>query len=431
MSLIAVKQKKPKRRGLDGTLRRSQRPVKSKYIVDLINQKRFTQEHLDLHGTGFNPDTNGFEYLNGYDDYGVYYSHDQFMSVDDISKVVDSVGNQQLYRKGDNQKRAQIRASIKNDGFDLREKGIFVIVDGNDRIKYVFSGNTTHKLLCEVYPDLENRIVHVFKMIGVPITLSQASMIGARHNALSRPEDEINWDTCKDVVNRKFVAEEYNVSKKSTLRQLEMFRCEVKSDIAFMGNGKFCTSKKSAIDRLLIQLTEDVKGEQTLLSFSSGVACISYLQKSDSINFADKQRYVSNKSVSIDYASKTLHFFSGMVCERIRISEENNSSYLVASAEDTLYNIVLNFGTIDPSNVLAKIESKVKEWYKDILTHNKAIGSFVPVGRWKIQGFINQSKELTEFAKKKGLDIPFGEVTDVKTWLDLYDLKYEELIYII
>ena len=425
MSLAVVKSKTVKRRGLDGTLKKR---VRSKFIVDLTNRTLFTSEDLELSKIGFNPETNGFEYLYGYEDQGVEYSHKQFMSTEEISEIVDSVGNKQLYRKGDNTKRPQIRNSI-SDGFDLREKGIFVIVDGNDKVKYVFSGNTTHKILCELYPTLENRIVHVFKMIDGPITLSQASMIGARHNALTRPEDQINWDTCEEIINRKFSAEEYNISKRSTPKQLEMFRAQVREDIAFMGNGKFCSSKKTQIDRLLIQLTQDAKGEETLLSFRSGEACISYLQDLDPINFADNQRYVSNKSVSIDYPSKTFHFFSGMVNERLKLSMMNNPT--VALPEDTTYNIVCNFGTIDPSKVLSSIEKKVKEWYSTILTHNKAVESFVPKGRWKIQGFINQSKELETFAKEKGIDIPFGEVTDVKTWLDLYELDHEELIYMI
>lgn len=425
MSLAVVKKKTVKRRGLDGTLKKR---VRSKFIVDLTNRTLFTSEDLELSKIGFNPETTGFEYLYGYEDQGVEYSHKQFMSTEEISEIVDSATNKQLYRKGDNTKRTQIRNSIR-DGFDLREKGIFVIVDDNDKVKYVFSGNTTHKTLCELHPHLENRIVHVFKMIDGPITLSQASMIGARHNALSRPEDQINWDTCEEIINRKFSAKEYNISKKSTPEQLEMFRAQVREDIAFMGNGKFCSGKKTQIDRLLIQLTKDAKGEETLLSFISGEACISYLQKLDPINFADNQRYVSNKSVSIDYPSKTFHYFSGMVNERLKLSMMNNPT--VALPEDTTYNIVCNFGTIDPSKVLSSIEKKVKEWYSTILTHNKAVESFVPKGRWKIQGFINQSKELETFAKEKGIDIPFGEVTDVKTWLDLYELDHEELIYMI
>lgn len=427
MSLAVVKKKTVKRRGLDGTLKKR---VRSKFIVGLTNRTRFTSEDLSLSNVGFNPETNGFEYLYGYEDQGVEYSHKQLMSTKEISEVVDSKSNRQLYRKGDNTKRTQIKSSI-SDGFDLREKSIFVIVDDNDKVKYVFSGNTTHKILCELYPNLENRIVHVFKMISGPITLSQASMIGARHNALSRPEDQINWDTCEDIINRKFSADEYSIGKESNPEQLERFRIQVREDISFMGNGKFCSSKKTQIDRLLIQLTQDAKGEETLLSFASGESCISYLQDKDPVNFADNQRYVSNKSVSIDYPSKSFHYFSGMVNERLRLSMMDNPTYPVALPQDTTYNIVCNFGTIDPSKVLSSIEKKTKEWYSTILTHNKAVESFVPVGRWKIQGFINQSKELETFAKDKGFDIPFGEVTDVNTWLDLYGLNHEELIYMI
>ena len=402
--------------------------IKSKYILDLNNCELFTKEHLSLHHDGFHPEVKGYEFFNQYEDCGIVYSHDQLMPIEVIDEIVDSVTNTQLYRKGDNQKRPEIRASFKQ-GFDTREKGIFVIVDDVGNVRYVFSGNTTHKMLGEVYPNIKNRMVHVFTMVKGSVTTSQVSMAGARHNALTQPEDVINWETTDAIIRAKFTADEYSITKSSTTKQLEFFREEVRSDIAFMGNGKFCTSKKTAIDRLLIALTATVKGEETIISFASGAACMTHLRTKYPIEFADDQRYVANKSVSIDYAGRTLHSFSGMVAERIRKVEMSPTSF--ASPEDTVFNIVCNFGTLDPSNVLRSIEHKVKEWYKDISAHNKAIESFTPVGTWKIQGFFNQSKELEVFAKKKGYEIPYNEVTEVDTWLKLYDLDYQKLDYVI
>ena len=108
------------------------------------NISEFSEKHLDITKERFNPETNPefFDFGN----MGIDYSHTERGEVISLTEAQKKL-YQQFFRPGKNKAWAKILKSVLEMGYDLRCKGIFVIIDSKGKILYVFGGNTINEVL--------------------------------------------------------------------------------------------------------------------------------------------------------------------------------------------------------------------------------------------------------------------------------------------
>ena len=137
----------------------------SDFCVNL-KEHELTQKHLEIHEKFWSPETRP-EWFTAFLHKGLVYDRTTIeFDVEDLIKAQSTLTNLQEYRKDGNRQKNNIFNGLKKDGLDLRCKGMHVVVevdeDGNERIIYVFGGNTVHTGLRK-FSNLDNRICYVFK----------------------------------------------------------------------------------------------------------------------------------------------------------------------------------------------------------------------------------------------------------------------------
>ena len=134
-------------------------PRTVEYFHVPANSPEFTQEHLDIHNAIHNPMT-APEYFTSFSHMGLDYVDPVLIEETEIAKV-RAMGQQQKYRVGYNKEAEGIKTDVKENGYDVRKKGMSVVIDDDDNITDIFSGNTIDSAL--VPTNISNRIVHRFR----------------------------------------------------------------------------------------------------------------------------------------------------------------------------------------------------------------------------------------------------------------------------
>ena len=119
----------------------------------------FTQEDLEKHIAIHNPMT-APEYFTSFSHMGLDYVDSVLIEETEIAQV-RAMGQQQKYRVGYNTQGTKIKADVQENGYDVRKKGISVVIDDDGNITDIFSGNTIDSAL--IPTNISNRIVHRFR----------------------------------------------------------------------------------------------------------------------------------------------------------------------------------------------------------------------------------------------------------------------------
>lgn len=117
--------------------------MKNKFIVDIKTTVAFTDAHLEISKQAFNPETHP-EYFH-LSEMGLEYDDTILMEESEVN-VLSNLKMTQAFRKSSNTKFSKVKNSLLK-GYDLRAKGIFIVVDSEGNQLALFSGNTTQIIM--------------------------------------------------------------------------------------------------------------------------------------------------------------------------------------------------------------------------------------------------------------------------------------------
>ena len=178
----------------------------------------FTQEHLALHLSMFNPETKP-EYFGDIMHLGLNYVRTGFLEASDIDKLIQG-GGMQFFRKGSNPEHPKIKNSMMR-GYDLREKPLQVVLDENGKPQFLFNGNTTHDIFND-YTNLQNRLV-AFYTKNEYFNIANLRLIGAYSNTLDYPSGLLKFHDIKKIVKEYLIDAQYFEQFKNNLIDREFF----------------------------------------------------------------------------------------------------------------------------------------------------------------------------------------------------------------
>jgi len=372
--------------------------LQNKYIVDLAKSTVFTDKDLELSKSVFNPDTHPeYFYLS---EMGLEYVKTTLMEDVEVNNINPTLRKKmlQMFRKGSSKKYPIVKDSFLSRGYDLRAKGIFVLVDENGNVEYLFSGNTTHDILTK-HTNMQNRVVHVFRKNAF-FSIAKLAQIGGYFNALDLEFDSISWEDMEVIARVQVEQGEIALPKNPTEKQRKKFFDDIREVISFTGNGKFDT-KEQKINALLIELYVEQTGDASVITIKSETQLMEILKEQFPEIYTDG-KYNQWTGYSC-FSEKILPSFSAKWYDRGR-------------CEKVRMDMIIHFGTPNPSDPIKWIRDAFVafeyEWRRlhDFFGNAYFNSPLVLTNRFSIEGFYQQSLELdreSDGLLKFGTVIPF------------------------
>lgn len=375
----------------------------NKYIVDLSKSAVFTDKDLELSKSIFNPDTQP-EYFH-LSEMGLEFVKTTLMEDVEVNNINPTLRKKmlQMFRKGSSKKYPIVKDSFLSRGYDLRAKGIFVLVDDNGNVEWLFSGNTTHDILTK-HTKMQNRVVHVFRKNAF-FSLAKLAQVGGYFNALDLEFDSISWEDMEVITRVQVDENEIALPKNPTEKQKGKFFDDIREVISFVGNGKFDT-KEVKINKLLNDLYVEQTGDVSVITVKNESALLEILRADNPLEYIDGKY---NQWVGYScFSEKILPSFS-------------EKWYKKERCDKVRMDMVIHFGTPNPSDPVKWIRDNFVtfeyEWRRlhDFFGNAYFNSPISLTNRFSIEGFYQQSRELENESGgllKFGTVIPFEVMKD-------------------
>ena len=305
---------------------------------------------------------------------------------------------------------------VKNSllkGYDLRAKGIFIVVDSQGNQLALFSGNTTNHIVDDHTP-LQNRIVHRF-IANSFFSLAKLSQVGGRFNAMDLESDPIAWEDVEKITRFNVEQGEIALPKNPTPIQTEKFLADIQEMVNYIGDGKFDTQTVK-IAELQNTLLEEITGKSTLITIKNPEQLLKILRTDYPLDFIDGK----------------YNRFVGYSCFSEKILPTLAKAWRNDGYSDKInYDLVVHFGTPSPVDPIGTIRSLFttffNEWeeMKDFYEFAYFKSPVVETGRFEIQGFYQPSAELEVESDGK---FPMGSVVSYNDLVEYFGLTYERQV---
>jgi hypothetical protein len=383
--------------------------MKNKFIVDIKTTVAFTDAHLEISKQAFNPETHP-EYFH-LSDKGVEYDDTILMEEDEVN-VLANLKMTQAFRLGSNKKFGGVKTSLLK-GYDLRAKGIFIVLDKDGNQIALFSGNTSNSILTSHTP-LQNRIVHVFRTNSF-FSTAKLAQIGGRFNSLDLESDPISWEDVEKIVRTNVEEGEVALVKNPNPAETGIFLAGISEMINYIGDGRFDTQTVK-IAGLQNTLLESVTGKSTLITIKNPEQLLTILRTDFPLEFIDGKY---NKFVGYSCFSEKILPTLAKAWRKDGYSDKIN------------YDLVIHFGTPSPVDPVGTIRSNFttffNEWeeMKDFYEFAYFKSPVEETGRFEIQGFYQPSAELEEQSDGK---FPMGSVVSYDDLVKYFGLTYERQV---
>ena len=383
--------------------------MKNKFIVDIKTTVAFTDAHLEISKQAFNPETHP-EYFH-LSDKGVEYDDTILMEEDEVN-VLANLKMTQAFRLGSNKKFGGVKTSLLK-GYDLRAKGIFIVVDSEGNQLALFSGNTSNSILTSHTP-LQNRIVHVFRTNSF-FSTAKLAQIGGRFNSLDLESDPISWEDVEKIVRTNVEEGEVALVKNPNPAETGIFLAGISEMINYIGDGRFDTQTVK-IAGLQNTLLESVTGKSTLITIKNPEQLLTILRTDFPLEFIDGKY---NKFVGYSCFSEKILPTLAKAWRKDGYSDKIN------------YDLIIHFGTPSPVDPVGTIRSLFttffNEWeeMKDFYEFAYFKSPVEETGRFEIQGFYQPSAELEEQSDGK---FPMGSVVSYDDLVKYFGLTYERQV---
>jgi hypothetical protein len=383
--------------------------MKNKFIVDIKTTVAFTDAHLEISKQAFNPETHP-EYFH-LSDKGVEYDDTILMEEDEVN-VLANLKMTQAFRLGSNKKFGGVKTSLLK-GYDLRAKGIFIVLDKDGNQIALFSGNTSNSILTSHTP-LQNRIVHVFRPNSFFPT-AKLAQIGGRFNSLDLESDPISWEDVEKIVRTNVEEGEVALVKNPNPAETGIFLAGISEMINYIGDGRFDTQTVK-IAGLQNTLLESVTGKSTLITIKNPEQLLTILRTDFPLEFIDGKY---NKFVGYSCFSEKILPTLAKAWRKDGYSDKIN------------YDLIIHFGTPSPVDPVGTIRSNFttffNEWeeMKDFYEFAYFKSPVEETGRFEIQGFYQPSAELEEQSDGK---FPMGSVVSYDDLVKYFGLTYERQV---
>jgi hypothetical protein len=383
--------------------------MKNKFIVDIKTTVAFTDAHLEISKQAFNPETHP-EYFH-LSDKGVEYDDTILMEEDEVN-VLANLKMTQAFRLGSNKKFGGVKTSLLK-GYDLRAKGIFIVLDKDGNQIALFSGNTSNSILTSHTP-LQNRIVHVFRTNSF-FSTAKLAQIGGRFNSLDLESDPISWEDVEKIVRTNVEEGEVALVKNPNPAETGIFLAGISEMINYIGDGRFDTQTVK-IAGLQNTLLESVTGKSTLITIKNPEQLLTILRTDFPLEFIDGKY---NKFVGYSCFSEKILPTLAKAWRKDGYSDKIN------------YDLIIHFGTPSPVDPVGTIRSLFttffNEWeeMKDFYEFAYFKSPVEETGRFEIQGFYQPSAELEEQSDGK---FPMGSVVSYDDLVEYFGLTYERQV---
>lgn len=383
--------------------------MKNKFIVDIKTTVAFTDAHLEISKQAFNPETHP-EYFH-LSDKGVEYDDTILMEEDEVN-VLANLKMTQAFRLGSNKKFGGVKTSLLK-GYDLRAKGIFIVLDKDGNQIALFSGNTSNSILTSHTP-LQNRIVHVFRTNSF-FSTAKLAQIGGRFNSLDLESDPISWEDVEKIVRTNVEEGEVALVKNPNPAETGIFLAAISEMINYIGDGRFDTQTVK-IAGLQNTLLESVTGKSTLITIKNPEQLLTILRTDFPLEFIDGKY---NKFVGYSCFSEKILPTLAKAWRKDGYSDKIN------------YDLIIHFGTPSPVDPVGTIRSLFttffNEWeeMKDFYEFAYFKSPVEETGRFEIQGFYQPSAELEEQSDGK---FPMGSVVSYDDLVKYFGLTYERQV---
>ena len=383
--------------------------MKNKFIVDIKTTVAFTDAHLEISKQAFNPETHP-EYFH-LSEMGLEYDDTILMEESEVN-VLSNLKMTQAFRKSSNTKFSKVKNSLLK-GYDLRAKGIFIVVDSEGNQLALFSGNTT-QIIMDGHTPLQNRIVHRF-IANSFFSLAKLSQVGGRFNALDLETDAIAWEDVEKITRFNVDQGEIALPKNPTPIQKGLFLSAISEMVNYIGDGRFDTQTVK-IAGLQNTLLEEATGKSTLITIKNPEQLLTILRTDFPLDFIDGKY---NK-------------FVGYSCFSEKILPTLAKAWRNGGYSDKInYDLVVHFGTPSPVDPVGTIRSLFttffNEWeeMKDFYEFAYFKSPVEETGRFEIQGFYQPSAELEEQSDGK---FPMGSVVSYDDLVKYFGLTYERQV---
>ena len=383
----------------------------------------FTQEDLEKHLAIHNPMT-APEYFSSFSHMGLDYVDSVLVEETEIAKV-RAMGQQQKYRVGYNKEAEGIKADVKENGYDVRKKGMSVVIDDDDNITDIFSGNTIDSAL--VPTNISNRIVHRFRK-NIHFSYPKLTAIGVFLNNLEKLFGLAAIEDLRYALKQIHAEGGFGILKpNATFNQQKKFAKKCKTYIAFMQNIQMSEVDNTETDRMINDLIQSQLKEGSIISITNYAEVLKYLAK------PENGGYVNTPTCFYDamgaYGSKVF-FKYGL--EYFKRSVLNPSDPEYFDFDNGVYNMIVHFGTPNPVDPIKHFFVKAYTFWKEYVRmseHQKKhfyhlpVGQLelIPNGHYKLLGAFQPSKAVEELNSKL---FGFGKVISFSDIVSYYEKHF-------
>ena len=387
--------------------------TRERFIVSIWKQVEnsitsFTQEHLDIHLSVFNKETRPEVFDTS--EYGLDYVGTELRSFKSIKPSLET-GLQQLYRKGKNPKYNAIKDKAML-GWDLREAPLQIVVGNNDKVEYLFNGNTRYDILSKI-SNLDNVICAVYKK-NKNFTKSKLALIGGHMNSITNPNGETSWSDIMQIINNMIADKElvYNDAK--------TFTFEINKMITFASNGLIKTDTKFVYN-FINEKISTITGEDFVFVAENGVSVMSEL--GDTYKNTPNNSYMSMSAYSDKVYGILKNWYDTQLSLSKNIKPPKDSGVFTTHPDLMSVSIIIHMGSPDPARCVDDFFKKYYMFIKefDDIENFLTKQYFVPTtksNRFNIIGVFQQVKELDEIWKYK-------TVVSKEDFLEEYHKRYD------
>lgn len=203
----------------------------SDFCVSLSNSE-FTNKQIETHKIWWNPDTRP-EWFN-FQHKGLVFHKTLPIDIDALRKAQSTDTNFQEYRKDGNRKKNLIYNDLKKNGYDLRCKGMHIVINDEGKVIAVFGGNTVHTGLRK-FSSLQNRICYVFKTTD-DFNKNNLISVGTYLNSLEKDFGANNEDDAISSINQMLENGAYPLDTNASESQIVNWIEDVENEAKWMMN---------------------------------------------------------------------------------------------------------------------------------------------------------------------------------------------------
>lgn len=387
--------------------------TRERFIVSIWKQAEnaitsFTQKHLKIHLSVFNKETR--PEIFDISEYGLDYVGTKLISFKSIKPSLQT-GLDQKYRKGKNSRYNAIKDKAMI-GWDLREAPLQVVVDDNDKVEYLFNGNTRYDILSKI-SNLDNVMCAVYKK-NKNFSEAKLALVGGHMNSVTNPNGETSWSDIMQIINNL-------IAKKDLVyKTAEYFSSQIKKMITFASNGLIKTDTKFVYQFINDKITK-VTGEERVFSADTGVSVMSVL--GDTYKNTPNNSYMSMSAFSDKVYAQLKNWYGNQLSLSENIKTPKDSGVFTTHPDKMSVSIIIHMGSPDPARC---VDDFFKKYYTFIREFDEIENFlmkqyFVPTtksNRFNIIGVFQQVKELDEIWKYK-------TVVSIEDFLEEYHKRYD------